>query len=303
MDLEVRELREGEEPLWFELEEWPAEQNGAREERLAEFRTTFADRSAGDPRTYLIATERSRPVGRLAGVFLDRETYLVADIRCADGCAVSRVEGALLGYLAPSFARDGISVFTSDRPKNAELVGALKRAGFTIDRKKALVSRRLDDDLPEPGVAFAFRSLFDVGRDAYVSMMTEAAKGDPFENMEERDPEADFQELVEMAGEKFDPASWFAAIVEGETVGVVLPQVLPDDETEGTLFYVAVFPRFRGRGLGRALHAAGLAMLRERGVSEYFGSTDTRNEPMLRIFAANGCERAATQLFFKPPSH
>jgi ribosomal protein S18 acetylase RimI-like enzyme len=120
--------------------------------------------------------------------------------------------------------------------------------------------------------------------------------------MEGRDPEADFQELVELAGDRYDPGSWFIAEIGSDTVGVLLPQVLPDAGTEGTLFYVGVLPAFRGRGYGRALHAAGLSMLAERGAEDYVGSTDTRNQPMLRIFQKNGCELAATQLFFRPPS-
>jgi ribosomal protein S18 acetylase RimI-like enzyme len=54
---------------------------------------------------------------------------------------------------------------------------------------------------------------------------------------------------------------------------------------QGTLFYVAVLPAFRGRGYGRALHAGGLAMLAERGVTRYVGSTDTRNDPILLLTA------------------
>ncbi|MFH1864364.1 MAG: GNAT family N-acetyltransferase [Candidatus Eisenbacteria bacterium] len=97
-------------------------------------------------------------------------------------------------------------------------------------------------------------------------------------------------------------AGWALAQVDGETVGVVLPQEFPDHDGEGTLFYVAVLPAFRGRGHGRALHAAGLAMLAERGVTRYVGSTDTRNGPMLKIFEANGCSQTGTQLFYRAPA-
>jgi ribosomal protein S18 acetylase RimI-like enzyme len=131
--------------------------------------------------------------------------------------------------------------------------------------------------------------------------MAEAAEGDPFEDVEGRDHDADFQELVDMAGERYDPESWFVALIEGEVVGVLLPQVFPDAESEGTLFYVAVLPQFRGRGFGRALHASGLSMLAGRGAEKYVGSTDMRNEPMLRIFEANGCLRTTTQFFYKLP--
>ena len=99
-----------------------------------------------------------------------------------------------------------------------------------------------------------------------------------------------------------EPAEGRGSGLEGEAVGVVLPQEFSDSEAEGTLFYVAVLPAFRGRGYGRALHATGLAMLAERGVTRYIGSTDTRNKPMLKVFEANGCPQTATQLFYGPPA-
>jgi GNAT superfamily N-acetyltransferase len=195
-----------------------------------------------------------------------------------------------------------MGVLSSDRPKNAEVNRALERGGFQIQKKKAYVARNLEGELPEPAVEFAFRTLFEVGKVEFLRVMTEASEGDPFEDATERDPEAEFAELVEAAGGKFDPASWMLAHVEGEAVGVVLPQEFSDSEAEGTLFYVAVLPAFRGRGYGRALHATGLAMLAERGVTRYIGSTDTRNKPMLKVFEANGCPQTATQLFYGPPA-
>ena len=75
---------------------------------------------------------------------------------------------------------------------------------------------------------------------------------------------------------------------QGE-IGVVLPQIYAQDPTAGTLFYLAVVPERRGSGLGRRLHAFGLRRLRQLGAVHYYGSTDSRNAPMLAIFTANGC--------------
>ncbi len=301
-ELEVRELRTGEEELWFALDDEPAEDGRTPEpERRAGFLKRFAERSANDPRTFLLALDGSRPAGRLEGVFLDGKTYRIVDLRCAEEFPCCPVEDALVGHLAASFSRDGIGVMSSDRPRDAGINGALERAGFEIAKKKAFVARGLAGELPEPGAEFTYATLAEVGKDEFVRVMAEASEGDPFEDTEERDPDAEFSELVEMAGDRYDPGAWFAALVGGEVVGVVLPQVFEDAETEGTLFYVAVLPAFRGRGYGRALHAAGLSMLRERGVEEYVGSTDTRNAAMMRVFEANGCPRTATRLFYRPP--
>jgi GNAT superfamily N-acetyltransferase len=298
----VRELRAGEESLWFRLDD-EGERDGATEpNRSREFRDLFEKASERDPRTFVIALEGQRPVGRLRGVFVDRGTYIVTEMRTAEGVPCSVIEDALIAHLASTFSRDGVTVLSNDRPRNSEINSALERAGFEIEKTKAYVGRSLDGELPDPGVGFTFQPLAVVGRKEFVRVMAAAAEGDPFEEMEGRDPDADFQELVELAGDLFDESSWFLAAVGGKTVGVVLPQAFPDNDSQGTLFYVAILPVFRGRGYGRALHAAGLSLLAGRGVTDYVGSTDTRNAPMLRVFERNECPRTTTQLFFRPPS-
>jgi GNAT superfamily N-acetyltransferase len=105
--------------------------------------------------------------------------------------------------------------------------------------------------------------------------------------------------LIEYAGKRFDPTWWRIAYVESEPAGVVLPQAFEKRDNEGTLFYVAVRPAFRGRGYGRVLHAAGLEFLSRKGIVKYVGSTDARNFPMLAVFQTNGCRQTGTQLFYK----
>ena len=108
-------------------------------------------------------------------------------------------------------------------------------------------------------------------------------------------------ELIEYAGELLDRNLWRVALLDGEPIGVVLPQTFGGEPEEGSVFYVAILPEHRGRGLGRKLHRAGLALLAGAGVQRYVGSTDVRNEAMARVFAGNGCEISTTQLFFHVP--
>ena len=301
-ELEVRELRSGEESLWlgFDAEGEPGTDDES--EKLAEFRSLFEERSSRDPRSFLVALDGPRAAGRLKGLFLSDKLYFVQELHCAEGLPCSVVEDALARFLGDSFSRDGIGILSWDRTKNAEINAALERAGFLVEKKKAFVARNLKGDLPRPGTHFVFQTLAEVGKPEFLRTMTEAAAGDPFEDMAGRDPEADFRELTDAAGGRFDPAAWMLAQVRGHVVGVVLPQEYPGDDREGTIFYVAVLPAFRGRGYGRALHASGLSMLAERGVTRYVGSTDTRNVPMLRVFEANGCPQTGTQLFYRPPA-
>ena len=305
-ELEVRELRSGEESLWLAFDEGGEPDTGTEcppePEKLTEFRQLFQERSARDPRSFLVALTGARVAGRLKGLFLSDRLYFIQELRCAEGLPCSVVEDALASFLGESFSGDGVGILSWDRTRSAEINAALERAGFEVEKKKAFVARGLDGELPERAVDFTFRSLFEVGKPAFLRTMIEAAQGDPFEDVTDGDPEADFDELVEGAGNRFDPADWMLAQVGDDVVGVVLPQEFPGDGQEGTLFYVAVLPAFRGRGYGRALHASGLAMLAERGVTRYVGSTDTRNEAMLKVFCANGCAQTGTQLFYRPPT-
>lgn len=123
----------------------------------------------------------------------------------------------------------------------------------------------------------------------FARIMLAASDGDPYDTSTAESAEADLAELVQAAGDAFDPSGWFAVSDERGGIGVVLPQPYPDDPTTGTIFYLAVLPHRRGEGLGRQLHRLGLDQLRRRGVQHYAGATDATNLAMASIFAANGC--------------
>lgn len=294
-EIEVRPLEAGSETRWLELA--PAVDDPS--ERLREFVEHFSKAGSKDPRCFLMAFDEDRVVGTLEGRFFDPEVYFIREVRIAEDAARPKVEMALGTYLAPSFAADGVLVLAWDRPKAAAINRLLTISDFVIDKKKIFVRKDLSGYRFPYKDPFSYRSLSEVGEKTFLEIMTEAAQGDPFENAEGRDPKEDFDELVEYAGSKFDGTWWNVAYLDDQPVGVVLPQEFSDSDGEGTLFYVGVVPEFRGRHLGRTLHARGLAFLRSHGVMRYAGSTDTRNLPMVRIFEVNGCEQTGTQLFYK----
>lgn len=177
----------------------------------------------------------------------------------------------------------------------------LEQAGWHLARAKAFVERHLQEAVPVPPRDLDFISLAQVGRPAFVQALLTASQGDPFETSTPESAEQDFSDLVEYAGDAFDPEGRLLAQQSGEMVGVLLPQRYPDQPHTGTLFYIGVFPQARGRGLGRRLHAEGLQRLQARDVTLYQGSTDLRNEAMRRVFAANGCTEVR-QWFYEWPS-
>jgi RimJ/RimL family protein N-acetyltransferase len=231
----------------------------------------------------------------VAHVFTDGEIH--AHTREAESeKALAPIARALRGECG----RDGTRVLSLDREADASWNRLLVAAGFELHRKKVLVRRDLAT-LEEEEFPFAWRTLAEIGDAEFRSLLARASEGDPFEDEGPRDYEREYRELVEYAGERLDRTLWRVALLDGEPVGVVLPHSFGGEPEEGSVFYVAILPEQRGRGLGRRLHRAGLALLAAAGVQRYVGSTDVRNEPMARVFAGNGCKVAATQLFFKAP--
>ena len=288
----VRPLSRGEGQIWLGLNLSAREVAAGLpdlEERLK--------RGRPDERSFLLAFRGDRCVGRLEGAFVTPTVYALREILAADVVRASEIERALCEHLRPSFARERVTVLTWEAKESAQLNAALARAGFRVAKRKVFVERSAAGYRSPYVDPFLYGSLEAVGRDAFVRVLARAAEGDPFEDRPDRDPEREFQELVDYAGSRFDPVAWMVASLDGETVGVVLPQVFEGSGDEGTLFYVGVLPAFRGRGYGRVLHAAGLESLARRGVTKYVGSTDERNAAMLAVFAANGCARTGVQLF------
>jgi len=293
--IQVHPLEYGEEPAWLEVESDSAVScDGA--ERI---RGILAKTGADGARCLLLAVLDGRPVGRLEGVFLNPKLYFIRELRASEQADRDAVDAALVSHLTPSFAADEIEVLSWDRPDSAHINTALERAGFVIKKEKIFVEKSIEGLKPFREDPFTYRSLEDVGRTRFLEVMAPAAEGDPFEDATARDPEREFEELVSFAGDAFDPTWWRVAHLDDDPIGVVLPQCFSSRRHEGTLFYVAVLPEFRGRGYGKVLHASGLAFLASRGVTNYIGSTDARNYPMIAVFRANECEQTGRQLFYR----
>jgi len=205
---------------------------------------------------------------------------------------------AVAGALRDLCAGTGEQVLSFEREKDEAWNRMLSDAGFVVHRRKLFVERDLSD-LPEEDHPFTWRTLEEIGDAEFLHHLDRAAEGDPFEDPETRDPEREWQDLLAHAGDHLDRDLWKVAHVDGEPVGVVLPQSFGWDPPEGTLSYVGILPEHRGRGLGRRLHRAGLGLLKEAGIPHYKGSTDERNAPMARVFERNDCEVTAVQLYFR----
>ncbi len=291
--IKVRPLDKKEQSLWTA----PPAPVGLEPEDLS---TLDVEMEQEDARCFLIALEREECVARLRGRFLSNELFFIREIRADQGVDFAAAARAFASFLLRSFSDDRIEILAWDRDDARATNAALETAGFVVGREKVFVQKDISGYASPYEDRCVYRTLAEVGEERFIEIMTEAARGDPFEDVTKRDPRRDFRELIAYAGEKFDPTWWRAAFLDGRPVGVVLPQAFAGSDREGSLFYVGVVADYRGRGLGRTLHAGGLEFLARGGIVRYVGSTDSRNLPMLTIFAANGCRQTGTQLFYKP---
>lgn len=78
--------------------------------------------------------------------------------------------------------------------------------------------------------------------------------------------------------------------VNNEPVGVVLPHIEPRTDREGRIFWIGTHPRFKGKGMGKALHTIGLHRLKnDFKAKSYLGITEIENDAMKKIMISNGC--------------
>jgi GNAT superfamily N-acetyltransferase len=105
--------------------------------------------------------------------------------------------------------------------------------------------------------------------------------------------------LEALKGDGFDPRLWEVMVCGGESAGMHLSGI--DTARVGTIAFLCVTDGFRGRRLGRHLHARALILLRTHGAIRYRGGTSARNEAMRAIFRANGCPEVARKCVFVRP--
>lgn len=219
----------------------------------------------------------------------------------SDQSTVGPTQAASLGRdLAARLPSDAELLISDARDGDARDVAA-RAAGFTPYARKLLVEKVFSDaDKSALPTGWRLESLAQLGRDGFAQRMLAAAHGDPFNPSTPDTAAADLQDLVDYAGEAFDPDAWYAVSDDEGPLGVVLPQLFTGDEHDlGTLFYIGIVPERRGAGLGRQLHRWGLGELARRGARRYVGSTDDRNGAMAAIFAANGASVEHVQTFYR----
>jgi [ribosomal protein S18]-alanine N-acetyltransferase len=80
-------------------------------------------------------------------------------------------------------------------------------------------------------------------------------------------------------------------VAEGRGGGIAGYALLRRVSTEGELLRLAVDPDLRGQGIGKRLHAEGLAHLERLGVREAFLEVRSDNQGAIALYEASGWQR------------
>jgi ribosomal protein S18 acetylase RimI-like enzyme len=182
--------------------------------------------------------------------------------------------------------------FQSHLERRAELLEVL---GFGLGRETLRFEWR-GERSPVVSGRLAFRTLEEVGEEAFISAMAVVSEGTLDRQIQaERDrlgPGQAARAFFDAARSVRHESSWWrlAYTADGELVGLVMPAEPPGFLT---IFYVGVVPGLRGRGYVDDLLAAGTEILVEAGGKPLRADTDTSNTPMAAAFRRAGWDELA----------
>lgn len=286
--MHIRSLRSGEEAAWVRLN-CQEDQFETRLTELLEYRHENPDLHPG---TFLVAVEGDRIVGKLRTNTDDLTVFQLSHLSVDPGFSFSAVGSKLVSYAKENFVGRPVEAASWLRPEDQSWHDLLIESGFTINIEKAYFRRELDNYQSPYIDPFEYRSLAELGEATFIDCFVQIYPENLNRNFNHDNPRGEFFELKVGAGKTFDPMRWLVAYYSGVTpAGVVIPKVFDDIPDEGTIHTFGLFQEFRGRGLGKKLHAKGLADLAKAGVKKYVGSTDVNNLPMIATFKANGCKQ------------
>lgn len=171
-----------------------------------------------------------------------------------------------------------------------ERVDLLEWAGFALKRETVRFEWPVGP-LPEVSGRLVFRTLEDVGEEAFVDAVARVTEGtldrDMREERAKQGPREAAREFFEEEQDMEYESGWWelAYEPEGDLVGLIMPARNP---TSPVIDYIGVVPERRGEGYVGDLLARGAATLLEAGAEQIRADTDTANVPMATAFRRAG---------------
>lgn len=280
--IRVQPLKRGEEDLWTSIGV-PQNEVASRCQKLTEY---LSSNPTLPPEHYLLACQGEKLVGKMSGI-LESTGYIATSLHVADESAQSEIADALFAHVKGFGCLKALSWAREDNSKWRKL---LTESGFMEKEDRAYYRRKVSAFKSNHDNPFQLISLNDLGESSFLEIYRETYLGNSNRNFNNESPETDFRSHIESAGVLFDPNRWYVAMKENCPLGIVLPQRFPDSPHEGTLMSLGLLPKARGKGYGKVLHAIGLEILANQGATDYIGSTDVQNIPMIKVFEKNQCE-------------
>ncbi len=273
--------------------------NGALADRLeADFAEMWRD-GESRPEWCLVAEDGRGMVGRLAIAALPVgcglttiEHRLLAPWLADEGAGADESASGLLeaaaAALPPGTQTLDSRLNAESQPHLAAWRSALESGGFGLFQEKqgfVWSDHRglLPGPLPGPS-RLGFRSLGEIGRDAYAAAMARGIA----DTLDRNDrhyvglcgPDGWGREMLGYIGAG-DEASWLVGEDSGGSLAGYVAVSAFDEPDTGTIIHVGVLPEHRGRGYIDELLAAAARTARTRGLRRLLSDVDTENAPML----------------------
>ena len=200
--------------------------------------------------------------------------------------AMRRIGAGDIGYVLDSPPRPPLwQDFAEQRQE------LLNHVGFTVARETRRFKALAADVTPVIPERLVFRSLSDVGEDAFLDALERVSAASLDRRTQDgraelgapQEARATFQDLQ---GMEYEPGWWQLAYThEGALVGLVMPTRALNFVTIG---YIGVVPEHRGHGYIDDILGQGTAILQRTGADTIITDTDIANFPMANAFRRAG---------------
>lgn len=239
--------------------------------------------------------------GKLCFIQEDKD-YILFAMPTIKSCPDCKYIALRLFQLAVTEARTRniprINTFLDDCNSPYEILKeALIKAGFQVGKRKVLYGRSLERLLKHKVKKnLTYRSVGRIGVESVKELFFKSLSGslEDIDNPFVLTPAEEFKLIWKSTHVRKD--FWKVAFYKHQPVGLVFPDVV--QEKTGSFVYLAVLPEFRGRRFGDLLFLDSLDMLRSMRATEYLGSTNISNYPMIKIFERNVCRKIASRMEF-----
>lgn len=196
--------------------------------------------------------------------------------------------------------------FSKADAKKQEIMDIL---GFTPTQEKMEFFRPEPQPLIAVPKRLTFRSLDDVGEQAFISVIRRVLigsldRGNQIEvTTKGIEQTARKLHLKPKNANEFQPDWWNVACTDnGEFVGFCQPVLDPSDQRgslkQGIIRYIGVVPEYRGRGYINDLLSKATHTLQRIGVWEIWALVDTLNHPMIAAFKQAGYESGNVGVYY-----